>query len=62
MPACNKVLSVHAKIADGNDPHIEVKCVYGEGHEGEHEWHVWTTAYNKVMGYQGVVKVFHGDI
>ena len=38
---------------------LVVKCCQSEGHEGEHEWHLWTDADNFATGKKGLIKVIH---
>ena len=55
MPPCNKELNI-LDTRDGNIV-LTVKCCQSEGHEGRHEWHLWTDGDNQATGKKGVIKV-----
>ena len=57
MPSCNQELHISAKKE--NPYTLTLRCVQGEGHEGQHEWHIWTSDYNEVTQKDGVIKVIH---
>ena len=44
----------------GTDVALTVRCCQSEGHEGEHEWHLWTDAENELQpSGKGLIKVIH---
>ena len=39
---------------------VTVYCCGGKDHEGQHEWHLWTDAENKLQeSGKGLIKVIH---
>lgn len=39
---------------------LTVRCCQSQGHEGNHEWHLWTDAENKLQPTgKGLIKVIH---
>lgn len=40
---------LHSRFEDGLQPAITIFCIQSDGHEGEHEWHLWTDAENSLQ-------------
>lgn len=59
MSACNKELNIYKEFR-GTEIALTLHCCQSEGHEGEHEWHLWTDAENKLQeSGRGLIKVIH---
>ena len=60
MPNCRKILGLYH---DKNAVHraMQLECCQSLGHEGPHEWHVWSDADNKATSREGCIQVIHGD-
>lgn len=58
MPPCKKELKIFRDYKS-NEVALTVYCCQSEGHEGQHEWHLWTDGKNDVTRDMGVIKVIH---
>ena len=57
MPPCNKELNIMTDMRSEKVA-LTVRCCQSEGHEGKHEWHLWTDGENKAQeSGKGIVKV-----
>jgi len=59
MPACNKELNIFKEFR-GTKIALTLHCIQGEGHEGKHEWHIWTDGENKLQeSGRGITKTIN---
>lgn len=59
MPPCNKELNIMTGF-HSEEIALTVRCCQSQGHEGNHEWHLWTDAENKLQPTgKGLIKVIH---
>lgn len=59
MPACNKELKIFNR--DHGEVAIVVECCKSVEHEGKHEAHIWTNAFNNATQSNGLIKIIEWE-